>query len=557
MLQTLHISNYALIDSVDIEFKPGFNIITGETGAGKSIMLDALSLLLGARADSRAVRRPEKKSVIEAVFRLDDVDGLRAYCLANDIDWDDDRCILRREIAPSGRSRAFVNDSPVPLTRLQGVAMRLVDIHSQHENQLLTRPEFQLEILDTLAGNASRLHDYNLRYTAFREAMTRLRNARLQIERTRTDEDFMRYQLEQIDAVNPAPGELDDLERDLEVLANASGIKQNLASLLNLLSEGPSCAVDTLGEASASLDSASSLFDPDTLAEIGQRLDDALEEVKDVARTIAAADSRLTDADPSQLEATEQRIDSIRSLLARHRFSTVEQLIALRNDLRRRLDSLDDSDAIIADLERQARRARALAKETAREISEARHHEAERLAEILTERAKPLGMKNLVCDIRVEPADMSATGIDAVSFLFAFNKNQQPMAVGQTASGGEISRLMLTIKAIVADKMQLPSIIFDEVDTGVSGDVANRMGRMMADISRSIQVIAITHLPQIAARGDAHFKVFKTDDDIATHTRITELDDDSRVNEIAVMLSGDTTSDAALRAARALLGSPE
>lgn len=551
MLQSLHISNYALIDNVDIEFQSGFNIITGETGAGKSIMLDALSLLLGARADSRSVGRPEKKSVIEAVFQLSDVEGLKDFCLENDIEWDDERCILRREISPNGRSRAFVNDSPVPLTRLQGVALRLVDIHSQHENQLLAQPAFQMQILDTLAGNGPKTEVFSRRYAAFREAMAQLKAMRQQIERTRSDEEFLRFQLQQIDAVNPAIGELDDLEREREVLANAAEIKEAFADALELLSDGTHNISDQLGEASDACLRLSAAIG-DMAPELADRLDACMIEVKDIASTLRSAEGDFS-GDPAMLDSIDDRILAIRTLMSKHRFDTVERLVEFRDELKNRLDSLDDSQGTLAELERNARRAHALAKETAREISASRKEAAMRFADQLKELAVPLGMKNLECDIRVEPCDMNSTGIDNVEFLFAFNKNQKLMSVGQSASGGEISRLMLTIKCIVADKMNLPSIIFDEIDTGVSGDVANRMGNMMRDISQNIQVIAITHLPQIAAKGNAHFKVYKMDDDTATHTHIDQLSPADRVDEIATMLSGNPADPAARKAAAALL----
>lgn len=550
MIDSLHISNYALIDSIDIEFGPGLNIITGETGAGKSIMLGALSLLLGARADLKAVRVADRKSVIEAVFSVKEYSGLRQYFAENDIEWDDERCILRREISPGGRTRAFVNDSPVPLNRLEGVAMRLVDIHSQHQNQLLSQPEFQLEIIDTLAGNSVRLAEYGRRFASFREALRRLKSARAEIERTRADEDYTRYQLEQIDEVNPQPGELDDLERDREVMANANQLKQSVTDVIDLLTGGSHNVADMLSEASASVDDFAPLLNADD--DIQGRLDAAAVDIKDVSRTLQQIDSRLS-ADPAMLEATESRIMAIESLLHRHRFESLDQLIAMRDDLRRRLDALDDSESTLAQLEREARRAKALARETARELTAARSEAAERFGQMLAERAMPLGMSNLRCEIRVSPADMSATGADRVDFLFAFNKQQPLMPVGQTASGGEISRLMLTVKGIVAEHMQLPTIIFDEIDTGVSGDVATRMGDMMQQIGRRLQVIAITHLPAVAAKGRTHFKVYKADDDTATHTHIRRLTADERVGEIALMLSGDSESRTARSAARQLL----
>lgn len=551
MLETLHISNYALIDNVDIRFHDGLNIITGETGAGKSIMLGALSLLLGARADSKAVRHADNKSVIEAVFTVSQDPSFRQFFETNDIDWDDTRCILRREISPNGRSRAFINDTPVPLNRLQELALQLVDIHSQHQNQLLARPEYQMKVIDTLAANDRLLADYAVKFQNFRAALRRLKIERQRVARSRDDEDFLRYQLEQLDDLDPQPDELEELERDRDMLANAAEIKENLATALQALSEGENNIVSLLDEASAACAELEAILPEED--EIIQRLDNISIEINDIAQTIAGIDRDLN-ADPRELQRTEQRIEAINSMIQRHKVADVAGLIALREKIRANLDSLDNADQNLNEMERETRRALALAKETAAEISSRRKATAETFAAELKERAVPLGMKNLRCEVRVEPSEISTTGTDHIEFTFAFNKNQPLMPVGGAASGGEISRLMLCIKAIIADKMSLPSIIFDEVDTGVSGDVANRIGEMMAQIGRSIQVTAITHLPQVAAKGTHHFKVYKEDDEHATHTRINELTDEQRVGEIALMLSGNPTDAAAVANARSLLG---
>lgn len=550
MLESLHISNYALIDAVDIDFHKGFNIITGETGAGKSIMLGALSLILGGRADAKVVRDANRKSVIEAIFTTESYTTLKEYCLANDIEWDDSHCILRREIAPAGRSRAFINDSPVTLAQLEAVAMQLVDIHSQHQNQLLASPDYQLRIIDNLAGNGEKLKEYTRRYTAYRDAAKRLKETREAIERNREDEDFIRFQLEQLDDMKLVKGEQEDMERDREILANMTDIKTTLNNLLEALSEGEANVLSLLGDAVDNCEELNQVLeDAESLT---QRLDSARIEIQDIAETLADYDSNLN-ADPEELERIEDRLNSIYSLEHKHKVNSVDELIALRDSMRSRLEELEDSDNTIDDLEKEVKQALTLARETAREISKSRKEEAAKFAAELKERALPLGMKNLQCDISVTAADMTATGCDKVEFLFSFNKNQPLMPVGGTASGGEISRLMLSIKSIIADKMQLPSIIFDEVDTGVSGDVANRMGEMMQSISRNIQVTAITHLPQVAAKGDHHFKVFKEDDEQSTLTRIKELTAEQRIDELAVMLSGSHVDEAARANARSLL----
>lgn len=550
MLKSLHISNYALIDTVDISFHHGFNIITGETGAGKSIMLGALSLILGGRADLKAVRDSGKKSVIEASFEVNKYPKLKEYCLDNDIEWDDTLCILRREIAPAGRSRAFINDSPVTLDLLSHVAMQLVDIHSQHQNQLLTSGDFQLRVIDNLAGNGELLSEYHRRYASYRNALKRLHDTKKLLEQNRNDEDFTRFQLEQLDELGLTDGEQEQLEHDRDILSNITDIKTTISGALDALSEGTHNALASLAETSDYCEELTRyLEDSDN---IGERLETVRIELRDIAETLTAYDQEFQ-ADPEELEAIESRLNTIYSLQQKHRASTVAELIALREELREKLDRLENSSFTIEELEKEARRAKNAAKQLAAELSQRRVEEAARFEETLRQQAMPLGMKNLRTQVKVTPGELTPTGMDKIEFLFAFNKNQPLMPVSGTASGGEISRLMLSIKAIIATKMQLPSIIFDEVDTGVSGDVANRMGVMMKDISRNIQVITITHLPQVAAKGNAHFKVYKEDDDNATHTRLRELSATDRVDELALMLSGSTVDEAARANARSLL----
>lgn len=550
MLESLHISNYALIDLIDIRFHEGFNVITGETGAGKSIILGALSLLLGSRADTRVVTNPDAKSVIEAVFTVDDYPSLKDFCIREDIEWDDERCILRREISPAGRSRAFVNDSPVPLAKLREVSLHLIDIHSQHQNQLLATPEFQLDVIDTLASNSVRLREYRLRFNAFREAVKRLKIMKAKIERAREDEEFTRYQLEQLDDLNLQPGEQPELERERDVLNNLGAIKSALSKAISTLDSDEGGALRMVELASEACEDLDEVLDASD--DISGRLESVRIEISDIASTLSAIDENLG-ADPSTLDAIEERLSSIYSLCHKHHLPDADALIEFRDGLRDKLRALDSSGDAIEELERDARRAKALAKESAMEISAARKEAAEKFGKRLAEVAMPLGMKNLRCEIRVSPADMSATGMDEVEFMVAFNKNQPLMPVGATASGGEISRLMLSIKSIIASSMQLPSIIFDEIDTGVSGDVANRMGAMMLDISKNIQVTTITHLPQVASKGAHQYRVFKEDDENSTHTRIALLSEEERIRSIAAMLGGSEIDDAAIAAAKSLL----
>lgn len=549
MLSALHINNYALIDNIDIDFHNGFNIITGETGAGKSIMLGALSLILGERADIKAVRDSKKKSVIEAIFAVDDTPQLKEFCLAHDLEWDDSSIILRREIAPAGRSRAFINDSPVNLEILGKVAMQLIDIHSQHQNQLLAQPEFQLKIIDNLAHNQELLVEYARLFGTFRNAVKQLHDARKNLEKNRDDEEYTRFQLEQLEELHLVAGEQDELEHDRDVLANVTELKLTLNNALDSLMNGNDNALSLIDEATESCESISSYIEDESLI---QRLESCRIELRDIADSLESIDSRLQ-ADPEQLQAIEERLNSIYSLQHKHRVDSVEALIEIRDSLRARLEMLDNSSFTLEELEKEARRAKAAARQVADELSRRRKDVAERFGQELLKVATPLGMKNLQVKINVEKTDMSITGTDKVEFLFAFNKNQQLMPVGGVASGGEISRLMLSIKTIVAHSMKLPAIIFDEVDTGVSGDVANRMGQMMKDISKNIQVMAITHLPQVAAKGNSHYKVYKEDDDAATYTRIKQLTPTERIDELAVMLSGSKIDGAARANAESLL----
>lgn len=551
MIESLHISNYALIDNIDINLHAGLNIITGETGAGKSIMLGALSLLLGGRADTKVIRDTQRKSVIEATFSVTGFDTLKAYCEEGDIEWDDTQCILRREIAPTGRSRAFINDSPVSLTQLQSVAMHLVDLHSQHQNQLLTSPDYQLRIIDSLAHNDKLLAEYTVRYNTFREAVKRLKAMRQLVERNNSDEEYMRYQLTQLEDMRLVAGEQNELEKERDLLANMTEIKEQLNIALSALTTESRNALSLIREAG---DSCNRLTDVlDDAEALTSRLESARIEIQDIAETLADFDANLN-ADPQELEAIEQRLSDIYSLQHRHNVDSVEQLIAIRDDIKAKLNALENSDDTLKQLEQEAKQAQRHALEIAKEISAARKREAQHFASMLKERAMPLGMKNLRCEVAVtNTTSLQPNGIDNVEFLFAFNKNQPLLPVGGTASGGEISRLMLSIKSIIAHEMQLPSIIFDEVDTGVSGDVANRMGEMMREIAQNIQVIAITHLPQVAAKGAWHYKVYKEDDDNATLTRIRQLSVNERIDELAIMLSGSHVEDTARANAKSLL----
>lgn len=550
MIQSLHISNYALIDTIDINLHNGLNIVTGETGAGKSIILGALSLLLGGRADNKAIRNHDQKSVIEATFTVRGFNNLKAICEENDIDWDDDTMILRREMTPAGRSRAFVNDCPVNLAMLQQVALSLIDIHSQHQNLLLASPPYQLRVLDSLAGNDARLQRMSEAYGAYRQALKRYKMERRMIEQAKDDEEFMRFQYQRLADAKLQPGEQEELEHERELLVNMAEVKSALTVITSCLTEGEENADQLLRRAA---DETSQLTDfIDEAESLSERLNALRVEVQDIAESISDYDRSLA-AEPGRLDEVEERLNTIYDLERRYKAETVEALIAHRDELKDRLRGIEIGDETLHALEAEAKQAKRHALELAAELSKARHDEAKKFAGMLIERAVPLGMKNLRCEISVKDTELSVTGTDQVEFLFSFNKNQPLLPVGNTASGGEISRLMLSIKSIVADKMQLPSIIFDEVDTGVSGDVANKMGEMMQQIAANIQVLAITHLPQVAAKGSSHYKVYKEDTADRTITRIKQLTTAEREGELALMLSGSAVDETALAAARSLL----
>ena len=553
MLKSLHISNYALIDSLDIEFDSGLNIITGETGAGKSIIIGALSMLLGGRTDTKAIRREDMKSVIEGTFSLSPSTPLAEILKGADVDFDATTCILRREISPGGRSRAFINDTPVNLTLLREVGLHLVDIHSQHQNQLLTTPDFQLNVIDALASNQQLLEEYGKLYATFREALHKLKAFKAGVERDKANADFMQFQLEQLEELNLHPGELDTLEQSRDQLADSTRGKSLANEALEALKTGDSnilSLIETARDAIADLETYTESVRNQNLLD---RLESASIELNDIAETVETIDASIL-VDPSELEIADARITEIRAMMRKHGVETESELIAIRDRLEHRLSHLAEADSLALRLETQAKRAKSRARELARTISERRAEAASDFGEKLIETARPLGMKNLQVNIAVEPSELGPTGMDSVEFRFAFNKNQEPIPVGGAASGGEISRIMLSIKSIIANRIELPSIIFDEVDTGVSGDVANRMGLMMLDLAAGLQVIAITHLPQVAAKGKVHFKVFKEDDDLSTHTRMERLTPERRIDEIALMLSGSPDDESARHTAGKLLG---
>lgn len=560
MIKSLLISNYALISCMEIEFDPGFNIITGETGAGKSIILGALGLLLGERADMRVVRDAARKSVIEAVFGIGDAPGVGSMLSELGFDSVDGDCILRRELLPGGRSRAFVNDSPVTLPVLRQIAVRLIDIHSQHQNLLLASPDYQLEILDNLAETNELLETYRSAYAVYRRSLKQYTETRDMIRRNRDDADYIAFQYNELEAMDLQSGEHEALEHERETLSNLDELLEQIDRALTPLSGEPVNVQTALDEAVSAVESlAINLADEDDAEEpevdfhnLSERLESARIELSDIADTLMNYRESLN-ADPGRLEEVEERLSQLYSLETKHHVANADELIGIRDRLSSQLATLEDGDRVLARLEAEAKRAKKAAITLASELSERRTAAAAVFARQLREAASPLGMPNLRCDISFTRGKLGVDGFDQVQYLFAFNKNQALMPLGGAASGGEISRLVLTVRAILAERMHLPSIIFDEVDTGVSGDVATRMAAMMAEMSRSLQVICITHLPGVAAMGRVHFKVYKEDDENSTTTRIRRLDEAGRQAELALMLSGNPEDETALATARTLL----
>lgn len=549
MIETLTISNYALIDNIELTFQPGLNIITGETGAGKSIMLGALSMLFGNRADTKVVRDKDKKSVVEGVFDITGYDEIEKLLIDNDIDLLNKQLILRREITTAGRSRSFVNDVPVQLALLREIAIRLVDLHSQHQNLLLADNDYQLTVIDTMLDDKSVKENYVVAYDTFRGALKKYQSAKRASETSKAEEEYLRYQLQLLEQLNIQPGEQEALEQEHKILSNINSIKESLGQILEMFDGSEDNILNCLRQSENLLDDLDSLTEAATLC---SRIESLRIEATDIKDTIESIDGQL-EADPQRLVFVEERLNDIYSAQRKLSVDGDEALIALQQELSERINSIYNSDELLKQYAAKAKIAKKHAIEQAALLTEARQQVARKFCEALLESATPLGMKNLRAEIEITPAELSSNGADKVNFLFAFNKNQQLMPVKDTASGGEISRLMLSIKALVAEHVQLPSIIFDEVDTGVSGDIAGRMGKLMKDISRRIQVIAITHLPPVASKGDVHFKVFKEDTDTTTNTMVRKLNDDERIDELALMLSGNSTNEAARNTARSLL----
>ena len=553
MLKQLYINNFALIDKSDIKFFPGFSVITGETGAGKSIILGAIGLLLGQRAETRFIKAGCSKCVIEAHFDISKYD-MEDFFTDNDIDYDADDCIIRRELTSSGKSRGFINDVPVQLTLMRELGEKLVDVHSQHQNLLLGKEDFQMSVVDIIAGNKDVYDQYKDAYSKYREASKALERLKEETEKNRQDEDYLRFQQKELQDASLKEGLQEELEAESEKLTHAEDIKTALYECDNLL-EGETSAVDMVKDAASALNRISKVY-PE-VAEMAERLNACHIELKDIARD---AGSRVSDVeyDPVRTEEVNNRLDVIYSLEQKFRVNSVEELLTILSEIDEKLSHIDNGDEELAEMEKTRDKLYNEALKKASVLSDTRKKAGKKVEKEMQRLLVPLGMPNIRFEVSFESCEINDNGADKASFMFSANKNAPLMPVSKVASGGEIARVMLSLKAMISGAVKLPTIIFDEIDTGVSGQTAEKMAKIMSEMGhKNRQVISITHLPQIAAEGTNHYKVYKCDTASGTESKMTLLDFDQRVNEIAQMLSGSNITEAAISNAKELLKKTE
>lgn len=551
MLQQLYIHNFTLIDKLDIHFSSGFSVITGETGAGKSIILGAIGLLLGNRADARLVKAGTDKCIVEAHFDISRYD-MQQFFIDNDIDYEPDDCIMRRELRANGKSRAFINDTPVSLTTARELGEQLVDIHSQHQNLLLQKDDFQLSVVDIIANNSKELQQYRTTYREYSDTKAALKKLEEQIAANRANEDFLRYQAKELADANLVAGELTELEQEVETLSHTEDIKTALYSADEALSNDNVGIISSCKSAISRLSTITEVYPP--VRELADRLDSAYIELKDIAHDISSLADNV-DYDPQRLEVASSRLDALYSLQQKHHVETIEELIALRDNILHQLSHIDNADEELDALKAKVNELLAICTTKAKALTATRQKAAKKIEQQITDRLIALGMPNTRFEVRIEEKPLSNDGADKPAFYFSANKNTPPQPVAQVASGGEIARVMLSLKAMISGAVKLPTIIFDEIDTGVSGRVAEMMAQIMKEMGDSNrQVISITHLPQIAALGSNHYKVEKTDTADGTTSTMRQLTPEERITELAQMLSGSNITDAAIQNARSLLG---
>ena len=550
MLKHLYIKNFTLIDELDIELYQGFSVITGETGAGKSIILGALGLLLGQRADSKAIKQGAEKCVIEAHFDLSRY-GMTDFFEENEIEYDAADCIVRRELTASGKSRAFINDTPVQLSLLKELGEQLVDIHSQHQNLLLNKQDFQLNVVDIIAGDEKEQQLYQQAYTQYHATEKELSALKESIEQNRQNADFLQFQFEELTQANLAEGEQEELEQKSETMSHSEEIKSALYEADNALSADQTGVVGSLRTALSAIRQIEKVL-PDA-SELVERLDSSYIELKDIAQEISSQMEHV-DFDPAELDAINNRLDKLYDLEKKYHVETVEELIAKRDELKIQLGRIENSDEALAELQQKLAAQLTQAQKAAEILTQMRTKAAKQIEKEMQGRLMPLGMPNVKFSIEMNKEPLNASGQDKVAFLFSANTSTPLQPISQVASGGEIARVMLSLKAMISGAVKLPTIIFDEIDTGVSGKTAEKMAEIMQEMGHhERQVISITHLPQIAALGSAHYKVEKEETAKGTISRMRKLSDDERVLEIAQMLSGSNVSEAAISNAKQLL----
>ncbi|MCF2594362.1 DNA repair protein RecN [Bacteroides caecigallinarum] len=552
MLQSIFIQNYALIDKLDIAFEPGFSVITGETGAGKSIILGAIGLLLGQRADVKAIRNGATKCIVEAKFNIASY-GMEEFFKANDIEYDSEECIIRREVNINGKSRAFINDTPASLSQMKVLGEKLIDVHSQHQNLLINKEGFQLNILDILAQDIKELTDYQNEYNEYRKVSRELDECIRQAEETRKEEDYIRFQLQQLDEAELKEGEVAELEQEAETLSHAEDIKAGLyRSTQNIGGDEGGC-LTLIKDSINTLQTVSKVFAKAN--EWKERLESCYIEIKDISHDMDDAQEAV-EFNPSRLDFVNSRLNMIYSMMQKHHVKTDAELIEIAENYRQQLDMITSSDERISELEIKKKKLYDSVISKAEILTALRTESAGRIQSQMESLLIPLGMPNVKFAVEIcRKKEPDINGLDAVNFLFSANKNGTLQNVASIASGGEIARVMLSLKAMIAGAVKLPTIIFDEIDTGVSGSIAEKMALIMQDMGRqNRQVLSITHLPQIAARGNAHYKVYKEDNETGTNSHIIRLTDEERIDEIANMLSGSTMTEAARNNARSLLG---
>ena len=550
MLKHLYIKNFTLIDTLDIDLYAGFSVITGETGAGKSIILGAIGLLLGQRADSKAIKTGAEKCVIEAHFDLTRY-AMEPFFRENDIEYDADDCIIRRELTSAGKSRAFINDSPVPLTMLKELGDRLVDVHSQHQNLLLNKQDFQLSVVDIIANDAKELAQYQQTYADYQTANKELEALREEIERNRQNADFLQFQYDELTGANLQPEELEELEQKSDTMTHSEEIKGALYTADNALQGDESGAVEVLRTTINALKGISKVFSAAT--ELTERLDSTYIELKDVAQEISSLLEQV-DFDPSELEMVNNRLDRLYDLQKKYHADSIEELIEQRDEIGRQLSHIENSDEALEEMQQKVTRLKARCEKEADALTKLRTKAARQIEKEMLQRLVPLGMPHVRFNIEMTKEALGRSGQDKVSFLFSANTSTPLQPISQVASGGEIARVMLALKAMISGAVKLPTIIFDEIDTGVSGKTAEKMAEIMQEMGQQErQVISITHLPQIAALGTHHYKVSKEEGAQGTISRMVQLTPEARITEIAQMLSGSDVTDAAIQNARQLL----